>query len=327
MMTINVAIKCPDGIVMGADSLVSLVASDGGSISSIIPYYNKLFPIGISQNTLDNFAAGAMLNGAGSIGGRTIEDIISEFGEEYSKTNPVNNYSLQQLTTDLGNKVQKIIDTTIAGKNPLLEIIIGGYSKGERAAGKRYGEIYSLFWEQQPYKLRVLYTNDVEFGTHYGGQPQMLDRFRYGIDDWILANMLKKRKDLFNQTRDYIIDKLKENGVSIPSTVTIGMPTSMKQFDIFNLFSDYELGSTPGQTMKNIKEGMVEKVETMERFLSLQTAINYCTFLMSCSYAQNNFAYAIPTVGSEMRVASITRHDGFKYRKIWEIQTPGPPFR
>ena len=83
--------------------------------------------------------------------------------------------------------------------------------------------------------------------------------------------MLERRKDLFNQTRDYIFDKLKENGVSIPSTVTINMPTSLKQFDIFNLFSDYELGSTTGQTLKNIKEGMIEKVETMERFLSLQT--------------------------------------------------------
>ena len=144
MMTINVVIKCPDGIVMGADSLVSLVASDD-TISSIIPYYNKLFPIGNSIDSTGNFAAGAMLNGAGSIGGRTIEDIIDEFGEEYPKTHPVDNYSLQQLATDLGDKIQKLIDTTVEGRNPLLEIIIGGYSKGEKAGGKRYGEIYSLF--------------------------------------------------------------------------------------------------------------------------------------------------------------------------------------
>ena len=325
-MTINVAIKCPDGVVMGADSLVSLVASDN-SISSIIPYYNKLFPIGNSINPTDNYAAGAMLNGAGSIGGRTIEDIIAEFGEEYPKTYQVNNYSLKQLTINLGDKIQKLIDETLEGRNPLLEIIIGGYSKGEKAAGIRYGEIYSLFWERQPYKLRVLYTQDVEFGTHYGGQPQMLDRFRYGIDDWILVKMLERRKDLFNQARDYVYDKLKENGLSIPSNIVIDTPSSIKKFDIFNLFSEYELGPTSGQTFRNIKEGMTEKIQTMERFLSLQTAINYCTFLMSCSYAQNNFAYTIPTVGSEMRVASVTRHDGFKYRKIWEIQTPGPPFR
>ena len=90
-------------------------------------------------------------------------------------------------------------------------------------------------------------------------------------------NVRKEKRIFLTKYSAYIFDKLEENGVSISSTITIDMPTSIKQFDIFNLFSDYELGSTTGQTLRNIKEGMVEKVETMERFLSLQTAINYCT--------------------------------------------------
>jgi hypothetical protein len=44
-MTINVAIKCPEGIVMGADSLVT-ISTDDGAVASIIPYYSKLFKIG-----------------------------------------------------------------------------------------------------------------------------------------------------------------------------------------------------------------------------------------------------------------------------------------
>jgi hypothetical protein len=130
-MTINVAVKCPDGIIMGTDSLVTL-ATDDGTVSSIIPYYSKLFSLGNFTHSDNNYAAGAMLNGAASIAGRTIEDMIVEFVEEYPKVQQSDSYSLQQLSTDLGNKIQTYVNTTSSGKNPLLEIIIGGYSRGKK---------------------------------------------------------------------------------------------------------------------------------------------------------------------------------------------------
>ena len=71
---------------------------------------------------------------------------------------------------------------------------------------------------------------------------------------------------------------------------------------------------------------MDERFGTMERLFSLQTAVNYCVFLMSCAYAHSAFTFVIPVVGSEMRVASITRSEGFKFRRVWEIEAPGPPF-
>jgi len=83
-MTINVAVKCPEGVVMGADSLITL-AGDNDSISSMIPYYSKLFQIGHSANPENNYSAGIMLNGDVIVCGKTIEEHVIEFEEKYIK--------------------------------------------------------------------------------------------------------------------------------------------------------------------------------------------------------------------------------------------------
>ena len=276
----------------------SLVAGDVAFL------YDKLFPIG-------EYAAGAMLNGAGNIGGRSIEDLVLEFGEQQAP--PIDNYNLQQLAQDLGVFIQGQIQP---GNDPLLEVIVAGYSKGQAAGGRRYGEIYSLFWENAPFRLRILYNTDTEFGTHYGGQPQALDRFRYGIDDWIIVDMLERQGDLYEQVHDHILGELSNQGVNIPAGTNVPMPT-LVNFDVLRLVSEYTLGATVG---KNIKEGMLQSFETMERFFSLQVAVDYCTFLASCSYAVNNFTFKIPGVGSEMRVATVTQEEGFAFKKIWTVE-------
>jgi hypothetical protein len=325
-MTINVVVKCPQGIVMGADSLLSIIAGDG-IVSSIIPYNSKLFPVGNSTAEGSSYAVGALVNGANTAAGRTIEDIIQEFGEDYPKLQATDDYSLNQMALDLGDKISKLIKRTSGAKRLSLEIILGGYSKGKKVQNRRNAEIYSIFWDNKKnYRLRILYTKDTEFGTVYGGQPKILDRFRYGIDDWMISEILERREKLFNKVCNYIIKRLRENNINIPKNTRINVP-NLKEFDVFSLMSYYKVGQTIGQTMKNIKTGMTGALETMEAFFTLQTAINYCSFLMSCAYAESAFTSVIPSVGSEMRVASVTRHEGFRFRRIWEMQVPGPPFR
>jgi hypothetical protein len=309
-MTVNVAVKCPDGIVMGADSLVTISA--GGPPIALIPYYGKLFPLG-------DYAAAAMINGAGSVGGRDIQTVVEEFASSYGE--PAGDYSLADLAESLRDFVQNEIQIRAAGQNPLMEIIVGGYSRGTRAEGKVYGEIYSLKWENGPGAVRAKYVADEEFGVHYGGQPQALDRFHYGFDDWSLGRMLERRAALFEQGQDYILGYLRERGHNIPASLRAPMPR-LNQFNVLSLVSDFEFGETAGETIKKVKDGTVERFYTMERFFSLQVAIDYCVFLMSCAYAVNNFTYTLPGVGSEATVLSITRRDGVRYEKSWETRAP-----
>ncbi len=309
-MTINVAVKCPDGIVLGADGLVTISAA--GPAISLVPYYAKLFPVGA-------YAAGAMLNGAGSIAGREIQTIVADFSKLYEA--PEDDYSLAGLAHSLRDYVQQEIRNRAAGQNPLLEIIVAGYSRGAAAEGRRYGELYSLKWNRAPGEVRSKYDRDEEFGTHYGGQPQALDRFQYGLDDWLIAGMLERREALFNQTQDYILGHLRSRGHKIPGGHRAPLP-DLQSFNVLSLVSDFDFGATTGETIRNVKEGAAERFYTMDRFFSLQVAVDYCAFLMSCAYAVNNFTYMIPGVGSEARVASVTQDEGFELIKTWTPQVP-----
>jgi hypothetical protein len=327
-VTINVAVKCPEGIVLGCDSLTTITDTSGNIVASV-PYIAKLFSLGDNNNPQRNFPVGIMINGFHSIGGIRVEDIIFEFNELYAAKHLATEYAVsnmgQELAKYIDNYIQKVMSS---GKNVRLEVIIAGFSKSKAKNQNRYGEIYSYVWENsQKHRVRELTTKENEFGTFYGGQPTALDRFRYGIDDWILYRMLTRKNWLFERTLYYIQCELRKKSIDIPQILEIDPPKNISEYNIFQLFSSGKPGKTVGETLRNIKEGMKDRLQTMEGLFSLQTAINYCSFLMFCAYAHSSFSFVIPVVGSEMRLASITRDEGFQFRKAWEIQAPSPPFR
>lgn len=326
-MTINVAVKCPDGIVMGADGLVTIPGLEPGTMASMVPYFTKLFEI-------KRYAAGAMINGTGSIGGRTIEDVIAEFNEDATKID-IKNYSLEDVSRRLGKMINNAI---VEYKKPVsLEVIVGGYSKGKKSVGRRYGEIYSMRWKKAlpagrfaskyTFNLRPVYNKDRQFGTHYGGQPKIPDRFKYGIDDYHLQEMWKRRNSLYKSAEKYVLEKLRRGGFRIPQNYSSEPPKKLRDFDIYSLFSVYVPDGSGSEIIRRVKENMIWKLNTMEGYFSLQTAVNYCSFLMWCAYAENAFTLVLPTVGSEMRIATVTREKGFETIRQWNIQSPGPPFR
>jgi hypothetical protein len=339
-MTINVAIKCPEGIVLGCDSLTTITDNYGNIVSSI-PYTSKLFSLGDFRSQDKSFPVGAMINGSHSIGGTRVEDIIEEFEEKYANEHSPDEYSVAEMARNLVEHIQYYINTTLGQeKNVRLEIILAGFSKIKKVDSNvdenknqvtkknKYGEIYRYFWEDtRKAKYSPLSDKEREFGTFYGGQPTALDRFRYGIDDWVLYTMLERKNWLYEQVRYYIYHQLKKKSKDIPDIMEVQPPKNMSEYNIFQLFSNGEPGKTIGETIRNIKENMTDRLQTMEGMFNLQSAINYCIFLMSCAYAHSAFTFVTPVVGSEMRVASVTRQEGFKFRRIWEIQTPGPPFR
>jgi hypothetical protein len=344
-VTINVAVKCSEGIVLGCDSLTTIIDNSGNIVTSI-PYTSKLFSLGDSKKLGKDFAVAVMTNGFSSIGGARVEDIIEEYQEMYAKRHSAEEYCVADLSESLINHVQRYISSSLKQERKInLEIIIAGFSKGkirtitnrkknnivneQNISNKnRYGEIYSYIWEDGPNsRKRILPDRDREFFTLYGGQPRAIDRFIYSIDDWVLFRMLEQKDWLYEQIRLYIYNQLKRTK-DIPEILDLNPPKNISQFNIFQLFSDGRPGKTPGETIRNIKEGMKDlKLSTMESQFSLQTAVNYCSFLLSCAYALSAFTFVTPVVGSEMRVGSITRNEGFKFRRVWEIQTPGPPFR
>lgn len=332
-MTINIVVKCPEGLVLAADSLTTITDNSNNIVSSV-PYVSKLFPLGDSNTRDEAFPVGVMINGLNSVGGIRLEDIIEEFHEEYSKVHSSDEFSVADMSRDLAKHIQKHIDTTLGEQMTItLELILAGFSKTKKSnrkkqrTGNKYGEIYSYFWEDsRKWKSRPVSNVDGEFLTYYGGQPTALDRFRYGIDDWVIYRMLKRKNWLYEQVRYYIYNQLKAKSIDVPQILNVDAPKNMSQYNIFQLFSSGQQGDKMGETIRNIKQNMEDRLQTMEGLFSLQTAVNYCIFLMSCAYAHSAFSFVIPVVGSEMRIASVTRHEGFKFRRIWQIEAPSPPF-
>jgi hypothetical protein len=298
--------------------------SDGEpKIVSSIPYVSKLFSLGDSPIRDKAFPVGVMINGFNSIDGIRVEDIIEEFQDKYSNRHSSDQFSVANMARALAKYVQRYTNR----KKVDLELVIAGFSKTKRSNRKKYGEIYSYFWEDDSKpRLRRVSDKDTEFSTYYAGQPTAIDRFTYGIDEWVILKMLENKDDLYVDVQDYIYNQLKKKNIDVPQILDVKAPTNMSEYNIFRLFSDCDPKEKIGLTIKDIKEKMYTRFNTMEGWFSLQTAVNYCIFLLSCAYAHSAFTFVLPVVGSEMRVATITRTEGFKFRRIWQIEVPGPPF-
>ena len=111
-MTINIAVKCPEGIVLGADSLTTITDNTGTIVSSV-PFTSKLFSFSDSPKNEKNFAIGVMINGINSIGGVRVEDIIEEFEEIYRNKFSIDEYDVANMAKGLNDHIQYYIDSTL----------------------------------------------------------------------------------------------------------------------------------------------------------------------------------------------------------------------
>src|SRR5206468_7005245 len=133
---INVVVKCPEGIVLGSDSLTTITDSSGNIVSSV-PFTSKLFSLGDSTIGGKGFPVGAMINGFHSIGGIRVEDIIEEFQEKYSNEHSSDEYKVATMGEELAKHIQYYIDTTLGkDRNVRLEVILAGFSRSRKSDSK-----------------------------------------------------------------------------------------------------------------------------------------------------------------------------------------------
>ena len=204
------------------------------------------------------------------------------------------------MAEGLGKKISDLLVNFYGENAPslYLELIVGGYSKGQEAGNRRYTEIYTLRWEsplfnqekqknhlsRPVFEIDELFSKDSEFGSYYGGQQWALDRFIFGIDDRMIDDIWQRRERLFDQACKYILKTLKSKGVKTPKGIAIETP-GLGDFNVYNLISNFEFRQNGGkklvQEMKSLSLG---KLQTMERFFSLESAVSYCAFWFSLKF-------------------------------------------
>jgi hypothetical protein len=172
-MTIVAAVKSRDALVIGTDSVTTIISSD--TPPAVIKSYSnatKLFQLRDHQLIVATF-------GAGNIGNHSIGSIVLD----YAETLTVAPSSVQKVAAGLEVSVGKVYDTAFAqlelSQRPVLGFLVGGYSKGEALAE---------LWEVRfPYyqggsNRTVLVRGPDDFGANWRGIEIPFTRLHMGFD-------------------------------------------------------------------------------------------------------------------------------------------------
>lgn len=183
-MSLGIAFKGPEGIVLAADSRVTLNAQieapDGSQrlLPSSFDNATKLLKVD-SQDYV-----GVVTYGVGAIGQtepRTAHSFIPEFEAELKQDDvgrlPVEEFA-QRLSTFFAEQWDSRMPDGYEG--PDMKFVVGGYD--EDAA---YGRLFEIGIPNSP-DPREWHEAEGEFGPVWGGQKKWTDRLLQGFDDSVL---------------------------------------------------------------------------------------------------------------------------------------------
>ena len=182
-MSLGIVIKGPEGIVLAADTRLTLAHPD----HAIVTYDNASKVLVLGEN------AAAVTYGVGSIGRRSAHSLMPEFrrlqyermlneaGPFLSTVGTEPNFSVSSWAIDLGQFFQKQWET--AGSIPeqqAMAFLIAGVNEGAA-----YGEVYQIGGiGSSPVQL-----HPDSFGMMWGGQTDLASRIIIGYDGNLVQSL------------------------------------------------------------------------------------------------------------------------------------------
>jgi hypothetical protein len=275
-MSLAIAFKSAEGIVLAADSRVTLM--------SILPAPNAPQPPPGGQlqqvmvpATFDNATkllsvksqphVGAVTYGAAAIGQqapRTVSSFLPEFDAEVANQR----LTVQEFARTLG---QFFTNQWTAAGMPVnfpeaqdMFFFVGGYDEGAA-----YGRLFQLHIPHAP-QPQELFTNPGEFGATWGGQREITDRLLVGFDP------------------------------AVPNLVQdlLGIPANQRR-------PNFE---------QDLKQRLITPIPW--QFLPLQDCVDLSIFVVRTTIAIQRWLVGIRGVGGAVDVATITRTEGFRAIQI-----------
>lgn len=206
-MSLGIIFKGPEGIVLAADSRVTIMAEFKEPKNMNIPatYDNATKLLKVSgQNYV-----GAVTYGLGVIGQkepRTAHSYISEFEAELAKNN-TKRLSVNDFAINLSNffikQWKNNMPENVSPGNDMV-FLVGGYD--ENAA---YGRVFEISIPTKP-APKEHYEKPGDFGIVYGGQREYVDRLIQGFDDK-LPVCVQKFLNLSDKQRMELREYLRNN--------------------------------------------------------------------------------------------------------------------
>jgi len=290
-VTIAIAVKVHDGVVLAADSAASIMHPAGaahGLAAWVYNNANKVFRLG------KDLRVGGVVWGAGSIGPVSISTLARDlearftFGGDPLAVVP-GNYTVKDVT----EKVRRFFyeekylaaypapppapaappggpPPAAAPERPSLGLLVAGFSTGADLA-----EVYRIDIHDGDCPEPFLAMATAATGYLWHGQPEALNRLLDGYD----ARLKSVFEQLFRQA---------------------GLPVD-------------QIGRQVEALMSQIKAAFNIPLYTDP--MPIQDAIDLAEFLVQTAIGFTRFRAGSPTVGGPIEIAAITKHDGFKWIK------------
>lgn len=259
-MTVALAVKVQNGVVLASDSAATLAVADG--VERVYNNANKIF------NLHKGLPIGMATWGIGALGHSSISTLAKDLRTELTegkKELSSGEYTISEVAKHvekfMGAYYEEEFDEGDLEKCPPLGFYITGYSAGEPLA-----ETYLVQWPRQPDQDPAHISKQEEYGVLWSGQTDAISR--------VLTGFSEDMPDVLRQ-------KLGVPGDEVDSAIKV-MRNYLKEELVF-----------PG--------------------MPIQDAIDLARFLVELTENFYRFRPGAPTVGGPIEIASITKHEGFKW--------------
>ncbi len=198
-MSLGIVIKAPEGIVLAAESRLTLAAEDITTHERVQVSFDNATKL-LAFQRADKFRpVGVVTYGQAGIGTRTAASFVPEFESSISD-DPLNtNEFAERLAEFYRKQWDAVMPKNYTG--PPMTFVVGGYDPNAA-----YGRVFNIDIPQRPNPVE-LNQGDGNFGITWGGQTEHLDRLIRGYD--------RRLPDIVAKTLNLTQTKRKEMEASI----------------------------------------------------------------------------------------------------------------
>ena len=208
-MTVAIAIKINNGLVLATDSASAIGETDNEQTKIHYTYYNadKLF------NLKKGHPIGCLTWGDGSINGVSISTLTKDFRKNLDR---IPDLKIRDITEEFIEYLKEFIDGKYENIN--VGFLIAGYSDNN----KNFPEMYMIEIKEERITEREL-PYDNNFSISWFGDIDFLSRFILGFDPEMEILLKNNRIDL----ADFLVEICKKTSRFVPGPQIIGGPTDI----------------------------------------------------------------------------------------------------
>jgi hypothetical protein len=196
-MSLGIVIKGPEGLVLAAESRITLTA-DYGKSQIPVNFDNATKLLSFSN---PNCAVGAVTYGLAAIGLRAAHSFIPEFESELPEERLKIEDFANRLSEFFLNQWEKEMHSDYSG--PPMTFVVSGFDEDEP-----YGKVYLFEIPNKP-TPEPRNPGEADFGITWGGQHEFVNRLLMGYDPTLIQYL--EDKNLINQELDSLIKSLQMN--------------------------------------------------------------------------------------------------------------------